>query len=507
MEIKTIRGKLALLTLNGDVFDFSVRAIAAYLKSRNFSVSIIHCLSAENKLSFSGDSRLSEKQLMILKKHCEGMSAVGISILTTQYFNLAKQINNYLKKELEIPIVWGGIPILCSADFFLEVADYVCMGEGEVCMEEFLQNITNETPVENTRGIAYKSKDGNIVYNNTIPLLDINSLPIPYFDPENHYFLREDIVSLKDNMDLLYHPARSKGYRIFTIKGCPYKCAYCSNNRLSAVMGTQTLRKRNIDLIINELKAAKELISGLSKVLFKEDDFFSRKENELEELASKFQKEIGLTIKMNSTPSNIKRKNLDILKKYNISTEWIVLGLQAPSVRVNKEIYRRYFKRDEFIEKIHLLADRNILTYIDTISANPYETYDDKIEAVEFYIDLSEKLKDIKDSHRLVRIANHTLLFFPGTDLYDRALKDGVINELYIDQVLLKRRVHRYITDFDLDALILAMFRISLKSKNRSYIKFMKNMPLLKFINSKIIRIIIKIVYFVYCKIVYSGKY
>ena len=105
MEIKTIRGKLALLTFSGDVFDFSVRTIAAYLKSRNFSVSIIHCLAAENN---SGDSRFSEKQLMVLKKHCEGMSAVGISILTTQYFNIAKQINNYLKKELEIPIIWGG---------------------------------------------------------------------------------------------------------------------------------------------------------------------------------------------------------------------------------------------------------------------------------------------------------------------------------------------------------------------------------------------------------------
>jgi radical SAM superfamily enzyme YgiQ (UPF0313 family) len=505
MEIKAIRGKLALITLNGDIFDFSVRSIAAYLKSRNFSVSINHCFSADNKLLFSGDSCFSEKQLMILRKHCEGMSAVGISILTTQYFNLAKQINNYLKKELEIPIIWGGIPILCSANFFLEVADYVCMGEGEICMEEFLQNITNGTPVKNTRGIAYKSKDGNIVYNNTIPLLDINSLPIPYFDPENHYFLREDIVSLKDNMDLLYHPARLKGYRIFAIKGCPYKCAYCSNNRLSEVMGTQTLRKRNVDLIISELKAAKELVPGLSKVLFMEDDFFSRKENELEELALKFQKEIGLIIRIHATSFNIKRKNLDILEKYNISLERVTVGLQTPSVRVNKEIYRRYFKRDEFIEKIHLLADRNITIKIDTISANPYETYDDKIEAVVFYIDLSEKLKDIKDSHRLVIIGDHTLLFFPGTDLYDRALKDGVINELYINQVLLKERLHRKITDFDLDALILAIFRISLISKNRSYIKIMKNTPLLKILNSKIIMKIIKTVYFVYGKIVYTS--
>ena len=62
---------------------------------------------------------------------------------------------------------------------------------------------------------------------------------------------------------------------------------------------------------------------------------------------------------------------------------------------------------------------------------------------------------------------DHKLMYYPGTELYNRALTDGIIKDDYIDKVLLTRKTTRdKREDTDNDAFILALFGWAVKKNN-----------------------------------------
>ncbi len=98
--------RVALISFGGAVYQHSTRPIAAYLRSKGYKVSIIQCVSCNDNDERYFDL-LTNEQLEELAGHCKGMLAVGISVLTTHYLNRAIQVNDYLKKSIKVPIVWG----------------------------------------------------------------------------------------------------------------------------------------------------------------------------------------------------------------------------------------------------------------------------------------------------------------------------------------------------------------------------------------------------------------
>ncbi len=117
----------------------------------------------------------------------------------------------------------------------MQYSDYVCTGEGEYFLSDLLGNIINGNNLLETKGLAYKKEDGEIVTNGILPSLDVNEIPLPLFDLKNHYYLKERLVSLEEDPSPLISQTSSRGYRVFSIRGCPFKCTFCSNNKLSQV--------------------------------------------------------------------------------------------------------------------------------------------------------------------------------------------------------------------------------------------------------------------------------
>jgi len=478
--------RVALISFGGAIYQHSTRPIAAYLRGKGYKVSIIQCVPYSDN-----DERyftlLTKEQLEALTEHCKGMLAVGISVLTTHYVNRAIQVNDYLKKSIKAPIVWGGVPVICDPEYYLNFADYICVGEGEYFMEEFLRNIQNDEPLNRTRGMAYLSPNDKMIQTPSIPLVDVNDIPLPLYDLEHHYFLKENLVSLRDDPSPLIGQIAQRGYSIFSIRGCPLKCSFCCNNKLSTVFkGQKILRKQRPDLIIKELLSAIELIPEINKVWFEDDDFFCRTDGELEELMGLYRKEINLPISIFATIKLTNERKLNILEHNKIKIESIKIGLQSASRRVNREVYRRPFSREEYLEKLPMLARREIPTLVDLISDNPFENIYDKIESLDFFIQLSNKLKEIKGANKYLTYLDHKLMFYPGTELYNRSLNEGLISKDYISDTLLKRTTARKEKEIDIDKIILALFRISLKHKKIVFImKLMKRRFVLNSINNE----------------------
>jgi|ETNmetMinimDraft_13_1059891.scaffolds.fasta_scaffold13410_2 radical SAM superfamily enzyme YgiQ (UPF0313 family) len=480
--------RVALISFGGTAYNHSIRSIAAYLRAQKYNVSIIQCLPEGKDNIFS---LLNKIQLEQLKKHCEGMLAIGISVLTTHYLNRAIQINNYIKEKLNIPVIWGGVPVICDPEFYLQYCDYVCTGEGEYFLSDFLQNIISGNNILKTKGLAYKKEGGGIIRNGTLPSLDVNEIPLPLFDLKNHYYLKERLVSLEEDPSPLISQTSSRGYRVFSIRGCPFKCTYCSNNKLSQVFeGQKILRKRRNDLIVEEIIESRKIIPDITKIWFEEDDFFSRTDEDLDELARIYKKHVGLPISIFATIKRLKDNRLDILKDNNIEIERIKIGLQSASKRVNREVYKRPFNAEEYITKLTMLSKRKISVLVDVISDNPYETKEDKIETINFYIKLLESLKNVKNVHKYMTYLDHKLMFYPGTELYYHAMNDGFIPKDYISKVLLvTTTANRNSKTIDIDKVILALFRISLKHKKIVLImKLMKKKLVLDLINNEVIK-------------------
>ena len=87
-------------------------------------------------------------------------------------------------------------------------------------------------------------------------------------------------------------------------------------------------------------------------------------------------------------------------------------------------------------------------------------------------------------------------MFYPGTSLYEKALKAGVIDDNYIDEVLLTRRTLRRPTEIDLDRIILGFFRVSIRSRFWRCLMLLGHAPLvLRLVGTYPVR---KVIYWLY---------
>jgi hypothetical protein len=79
-------------------------------------------------------------------------------------------------------------------------------------------------------------------------------------------------------------------------------------------------------------------------------------------------------------------------------------------------------------------------------------------------------------------------MFYPGTELYNLAM-NKIISENYISDVLLKRTTARGVKEVDIDKIILALFKYSLKYKPFLWLMMLMKKPMIfKLIDNEIIK-------------------
>ncbi|MFN2437132.1 MAG: hypothetical protein ABR513_08595, partial [Desulfotignum sp.] len=128
-------------------------------------------------------------------------------------------------------------------------------------------------------------------------------------------------------------------------------------------------------------------------------------------------------------------------------------------------IFHRPMDVQAYLDKLEMVMKRGIRVMIDVISDNPYDTLADKHAVLRFYLEMLKRIPD-HPIERPVKIYDHKLMYYPGTPLYEKVLKDGHISADYVDQVLLKRstlRLHK--EDRDHDALMVSLFNTAANRK------------------------------------------
>ncbi len=99
----------------------------------------------------------------------------------------------------------------------------------------------------------------------------------------------------------------------------------------------------------------------------------------------------------------------------------VTMGIQTASTRTQK-LYQRNITKDEVMKAAGILnkySDAIGAPSYDLILDNPYETLEDSIETLHLLIDLP----------RPYHLRGFSLVFFPGTSLYEKAKEDGLVED------------------------------------------------------------------------------
>jgi radical SAM superfamily enzyme YgiQ (UPF0313 family) len=346
----------------------------------------------------------------------ESADLIGVSLMTDDYEN-AVGITEHLKRRRSAPIIWGGIHPTIQPRECLEHADMVCIGEGEDALVELVSKMRAGEDYRKVAGIWHK--DGSEIIANPLRQLiaDLDRLPFPDYGHENHYILADgEIRRLRGP---LLEACLKEYYLTLTSRGCPYSCTYCWNHAYGRLFpGHGIIRKRSADNVVAELREITQAFPFIEMICIDDDAFFMRSNEEIEEFSSKYKRDIRVPLWVTgAAPSTVSRRKLDALVGAGLSA--LRMGIQSASADT-KKLYRRTHSNRTVLEAVRLI-----------------DSYAHKIKRRQFDIILNNPWESDKDLRSTLRFLTHLpvpyeliifpLTFYPGTDLWERAKREGLI--------------------------------------------------------------------------------
>ncbi|MFH1539511.1 MAG: radical SAM protein [bacterium] len=335
---------------------------------------------------------------------------IGFSLVSIEYHNCVV-LTAFLKEHFPyIPVIWGGVHPTVNPEMSLEHADYACIGEGELPLLEAANLMEKSEPIYNVKNLCYM-KDGSIVRNPLYPYIeDLDSLPSYEYVTKKGFVLEKNGV-VPVNKEVLKRNTRFLGgvYHVIATRGCPFNCAYCSNNYFATLYGTRKLRRRSVGNVIAELEKVVTEYPEIAYINFQDDCFLARSEEFIAEFCEEYKKKVNRPFVARGIPKYVTENKIRMLKQAGFS--WITVGLQSASERTNREVFKRKSSSEDFLKAAALVQKYMVAPFYDIIIDNPWETEEDVLDTV----------YTVMDTPRPFYLNIFSLTFYCGTELYDRA--------------------------------------------------------------------------------------
>ncbi len=398
--------KITLISTATFPSDQGIRTISSVLKKAGHDVKLVFMTLSED---YSRNYIKSE--LIQLAKICKNSDLIGIC----SYASTAKRAIRIIKflKQLNIPIVYGGVHATICPQACIKHADIVCIGEGEGAIVNLAEAIEKNKSIDKIKNLWIK-KENKIIKNPVRNIInDLDSLPLADYNIESHYILEKGKIRKFREQDLA-------GQIFFlTGRGCPYGCDYCSNslfNELYKGKRKQILRWHSPEYIIKGILELKKKLPSLNYFDIRDDTFSLRPLQDIKKFCELYKEKVKMRFKCLGDPRTTNNEKIKLLVDAGCTD--IIIGIQG-SERVNKEIYHRAETDADVLQagKILNKYKNKLAVMYDVITCNPYEKPQD-------IINLIRLLQKIPKPYFL---SVNNLVFFPGTKLDTRARQDGTI--------------------------------------------------------------------------------
>lgn len=410
--------KITLINVSGRMSSDGSRLISALLKRAGHEVSCVF-LARREPLEYS------EQEFRTIDHLLEESGLVLVAVYTS-YAVRAAQITDYVHRKFPGKlVVWGGPHCISVPELGLDHADGVCFSEGDVALLDLVERLEKGQDYLATPNMAFTASGSRVINETLPPFYDLDSLPFYDYTLDDHYLLDGSLQPMTKELlraGLAGYPFDRPILYTVTSRGCPHKCSYCNNSRYISMFNGNKIRTYSVLRIIAELKHILASLDIFDLVAIGDDDFFVRPVAEIEEFARLYKKEIGLPFGIALSANTFRPEKMEPL--LDAGLKLVQMGVQSGSQRVLDEVYNRNIavsRTRMAIDTMNPYLEKyGLLLLLDFIIDNPYETKEDIMQTFDFILDLPPD----------IRINVFFLTFFPGTPLFDRALEDGIVEDI-----------------------------------------------------------------------------
>ena len=393
-----------------------VRHVSSALRTAGFRVTEVYFKDwVNNRFPWPEEQ---EVQNLIRLLRDRKIDVIGMSVRASAFHRMAKYLTERLRRELGVPILWGGMHPTFMPEMCIEIADYISLGETDDIVVEFFARLDEGRSVDDCP--SFWVRRGDTVYRNDLaPLVDLDSLPVRDYHSHNDKF-HIDGGKVTRGDPCISNPE----YTVLASRGCPYwTCTFCSNTLTKPLyegLG-KSFRVRSVDNLIEEIEYAKELCDDIKVIRF-DDEVFPIQKDWIAEFAEKWPQRVGIPFEVLVDPRLVRHEPLRQLKEAGLRA--ICMGIQA-NERVNQEFYNRQTTNQQILDAQRIFTDLEITSNLQIIWDDPCSTEEDKDQLFHLLMDLP----------RPFELYLFGLTIYPGTHLARRLLREGRITEDHIEGI------------------------------------------------------------------------
>jgi anaerobic magnesium-protoporphyrin IX monomethyl ester cyclase len=347
---------------------------------------------------------------------------VGISVLTL-HEGIAKNLTEIVRANSSALVAWGGVHPTIDPEACIQVADILCVGEGEGAITDLVTKMRDGENYDDVENL-WVNADGQIKKNPMRPLIqDLDSLPFPSYGNDSFIFINDEKISSVD------HSVADQLLWIQGSRGCPFVCSFCVNSVTQPLFkGTGKYRRvRSVKNIIDEINEQIGILEKMNlprewkNTVFFVDEVFGDINNEewLTEFESTYPKEVGLPFFIETLPMENLINNQILDQLDNSGVKVIQFGIQTGSDNHRKNIFHRPTKNKDIIRIANEIAARGITVKTDIIGDSPYDTEETLKETIQLIFQLPKPLD----------FNYYRMQYFPDYPFTQKAIEDGFITE------------------------------------------------------------------------------
>lgn len=328
----------------------------------------------------------------------KNFDVIGISSVT-QNFNIAKEIAEKAKNASNSLVLVGGHHITALPSNLTKDMDVAVLGEGEQTTLELVQayerneakRLFDGLDFSKIKGIAYRD-GGNLKVTAKRAFIEpLDKIPFP----------------ARDLMQLNSHHVQ-----MFTSRGCPYKCVFCSSTFF-----WKTVRFFSASYVFDEICEVIEKYKP-NRINFSDDLFIADKKR-LELISKKcVDQHINKQVEFHCTARSnlINDEVASWLKAMNVTT--VSMGLESGSNRILQYLKGGSVTVEQNEKAVNILKRHGLNVSATFIIGSPTETREEILQTYKF---IQRSKLDAGDTY--------VLLPFPATQLWEYGKQIGELKD------------------------------------------------------------------------------
>lgn len=327
---------------------------------------------------------------------------IGISASTWSRFRAIELIRESRQAFPRSTIVVGGFHFgNCAEDTIRNVpeVDVVVRGEGDEVIVELMEFAKGKRDIETISGITFRDSAGNTVSQGDRRFVK-NLTSLDFLD---HDFTKEDFTR-----NILHPDTPIPSMNIFTGRGCPHGCIFCSVSRINN-------RKYPVQVVVDKIEEYRRNY-GVKGVKF-QDDSLTLNERYVIDLCDEIIRRKLDIVWWCDSRADIK---YDLLERmYRAGCRYVSVGLETASPNIQKIVGKKV-SNDAVRSFAKKCKELGVGCFVFLITGLPDETLEDLRMTVDFAGELSREHKALAGSMGFTNI-------LPGTRLEVIARERGIL--------------------------------------------------------------------------------